>query len=71
VIPEERSARSKKGNKIKECTPSRRARADPLRDDEGKISPLFQIQKELRKITRYNFTPTFFIIGEEAVIFAA
>ena len=50
VIPEERSARSKKGNKIKECTPSRRARADPLRD-EGKISPLFQIQKELRKIT--------------------
>ena len=69
VIPEERSARSKKGNKIKECTPSRRARADPLRD-EGKISPLFQIQKELRKITRYNFTPTFFIIGA-AVIFAA
>ena len=50
MIPEERSARSKKGNKIKECTPSRRARADPLRD-EGKISPLFQIQKELRKIT--------------------
>ena len=50
VIPEERSARSKKGNKIKECTPSRRTRADPLRD-EGKISPLFQIQKELRKIT--------------------
>ena len=50
MIPKPRSARSKKGNKIKECTPSRRARADPLRD-EGKISPLFQIQKELRKIT--------------------
>ena len=38
--------------------------------DLGKISPLFQIQKETRKITRYNFTPTFFIIGA-AAIFAA
>jgi hypothetical protein len=44
----------------------------PFKRRRGKnISPLFQIQKELRKITRYNFTPTFFIIGEEAVIFAA
>jgi hypothetical protein len=43
----------------------------PFKRRRGKnISPLFQIQKELRKITRYNFTPTFFIIGA-AVIFAA
>jgi hypothetical protein len=43
----------------------------PFKRRRGKnISPLFQIQKELRKITRYNFTPTFFIIGT-AVIFAA
>ena len=46
VTPKPRSARSKKGNKIKECTRSRRARADPLRDDEGKISLLsFKFKK--------------------------